>query len=68
MLVLGIDVIILAVFGLVLVLVSCVICALLRVTNEMGSAIITSSFFTAFLMVCAYCLTIKVLEFLFGAM
>lgn len=68
MLVLGIDVIILAVFGLILVIVSGVICALLKVTNEMGNAVITSSFTTAFLMICAYCLTMKVLEFLFGAM
>ena len=68
MLTLGIDVIILGVFGLILVMVSGIICALLRVTDEMGNAVITSSFFTAFLMICAYCLTIKVLEFLFGAM
>ncbi len=68
MLVLGIDVIILAVFGFVLVIVSGIICALLKVTDEMGNAVIASSFFTAFLMVCAYCFTIKALEFLFGAM
>lgn len=68
MLVLGIDVIILAVFGLVLVIASGIICALLRVTDEVGNAVIASSFCTAFIMVCAYCFTIKALEFLFGAM
>lgn len=68
MLTLGIDVIILGVFGLILVVVSGIICALLKVTDETGNAVITSSFFTAFLMICAYCLTIKALEFLFGAM
>lgn len=67
MLVLGIDVVILTIFAAILVAVAAVICALLKVTNEMGTAVVTSSFVTGFLMVCAYCLTIKVLELLFGA-
>lgn len=68
MLVLRIDIIILAVFGFILVVVSGVICALLKVTDETGNAVIASSFLTSFLMICAYAATIKVLEFLFGAM
>ena len=68
MLVLGVDIIILSVFGLILVIVSAAMCTILKIANEIGEAIIASSFLTSFLMICAYAATIKVLEFLFGAM
>lgn len=67
MLVLGVDVIILLGFGFIFVMMSGVICALLKMTDEMGNAVIASSFCTAFLMICAYCFTTWFLELLSGA-
>lgn len=65
--VLGIDVIILLGFGFIFVLMSGIICTLLKMTDEMGNAVIASSFCTVFLMICAYCFTAWFLELLSGA-
>lgn len=67
MLMLGADVVILGVFGFIIVVMNGIICALLKTTDEMGNAVIASSFLTAFLMVCAYCFTVWFFELLFGA-
>lgn len=67
MLTLGIDVVILGVFGFAIVVMNGIICALLKTTDEIGNVVIASSFLTAFLMICAYCFMTWFVELLFGA-
>lgn len=68
MILLGIDVIILAVVGMALTAASYVAARLVPLSQEEGIATITATFVTALSMVIAYVVMAKVLDAMLGAM
>lgn len=68
MLVFGIDVIILAIIGMMLTAASYVMARLVPLSQEEGVATVMATFVTASLMVIAYVVMAEVLDMMLGAM
>lgn len=68
MILLGVDVIILAIVGMALTAASYVAARLAPMSQEEGVACITATFVTALSMVIAYIVMAKVLDLMLGAM
>lgn len=65
---LGIDVTIMAAFGILLVMASCVMASLLPMSQEQGDAVVIATAMTALAMVLAYIVMAYVLDAMVGCM
>lgn len=66
MLVLGVDVVALAAFGIMLVFASCVVATRITMTQEQGDAVVVATAMTALLMVIAYIAIACILDAMVG--